>query len=151
MSTIVNGWTGTITGMPSVGASAERTQLVGMRDIELFTEITGDRNPLHYDEDAAERSVFKGLIVQGGITSGMLNAIVAEQLPGPGTVFLSMQVKFVKAVYVGDTITGRVEVQTVRPDKPICTLGVSVRNQRGEICLQGTASTYTAALSTKTA
>ena len=141
-----NGWTGTIAGMPAAGGSAERSKAVGMRDIELFTEITGDRNPLHYDEVAARASVFGGLIVQGGVTSGILNAIVAEDLPGPGTVFLGTELKFVKAVYVGDTITGRVEVSHVREDKPICNLAVSVRNQRGELCLSGTATTYTAPL-----
>ena len=141
-----NGWSGTLAGMPSAGSSAERSKTVGRRDIELYTEITGDRNPLHYDESAARASLFKGLIVQGGVTSGMLNAIVAEDLPGPGTVFLAMELKFTKAVYVGDTITGRVEVLDVRPDKPICTLAVSVRNQRGEECLSGTATTYTAPL-----
>jgi acyl dehydratase len=117
-----------------------------MREIELFTEITGDRNPLHYDEDVARRSLFGGLIVQGGVTSGILNAIVAEDLPGPGTVFLGTELKFVKAVYVGDTITGRVEVTKVREDKPICTISVTVKNQRGEVCLSGVATTYTAAL-----
>jgi acyl dehydratase len=117
-----------------------------MRDIELFTELTGDRNPLHYDEHAARESLFKGLIVQGGVTTGILNAIVAEDLPGPGSVFLAMELKFTKAVYVGDTITGRVEILDVRSDKPICTLAVSVRNQHGEECLSGKATTYTAAL-----
>jgi acyl dehydratase len=141
-----NGWGDTIKGMPKVGASAERSRSVGMREIELFTEITGDRNPLHYDEEAARKSLFGGLIVQGGITSGILNAIVAEDLPGPGTVFLGTELKFVKAVYVGDTITGKVEVATVREDKPICTIAVSVRNQKGETCLSGTATTYTAPL-----
>ena len=141
-----NGWGATIKGMPATGASAERSKAVGMREIELFTEITGDRNPLHYDEEAARKSLFGGLIVQGGVTSGILNAIVAEDLPGPGTVFLGTELKFVKAVYVGDTITGRVEVTKVREDKPICTLVVSVRNQKNEICLSGTATTYTAPL-----
>jgi len=146
MTKAKDGWTGTTRGLPAVGQSAERTKTVSMRDVELFTEITGDRNPLHYDEGAARASVFGGLIVQGGVTSGTLNAIVAEDLPGPGTVFLNMELKFVKAVYVGDTITGRVEVTTVRSDKPICTLAVSVRNQNGEVCLSGVATTYTAAL-----
>jgi len=141
-----DGWRGTLAGMPADGAHAERSKTVGKRDIELYTEITGDRNPLHYDEQAAQRSLFKGLIVQGGVTSGMLNAIVAEDLPGPGTVFLAMELKFVKAVYVGDTITARVDVTSVRPDKPICTLAVTVRNQHGDVCLSGTATTYTAAL-----
>ena len=141
-----NGWTRTIAGMPAQGAVAERSKTVGKRDIELFTEITGDRNPLHYDERLAARSQFKGLIVQGGVTSGMLNAIVAEDLPGPGTVFLAMELKFSKAVYVGDTVTGRVEILSVRADKPICSIAVSVRNQRGEECLSGKATTYTAPL-----
>ena len=147
MAELKNGWTGTTRGMPATGRSAERSKAVGLRDIELFTEITGDRNPLHYDEVAARNSLFGGLIVQGGVTSGILNAIVAEDLPGPGTVFLATELKFVKAVYVGDTITGRVEVTNVRADKPICTIAVSVRNQKGEVCLSGTATTYTAPLS----
>jgi acyl dehydratase len=146
MSDAIDGWAGTLAGMPRAGATAERSKTVGMRDIELYTEITGDRNPLHYDAQAAGRSLMKGLIVQGGVTTGMLNAIVAEELPGPGTVFLSMELKFVKAVYVGDTITGRVEIATVRPDKPICTMAVSVRNQNGEECLRGTATTFTVPL-----
>jgi len=146
MRTPKNGWTGTIKGMPTAGDTAERSKTVGMRDIELFTEITGDRNPLHYDEVAARDSLFGGLIVQGGVTSGILNAIVAEDLPGPGTVFLGTELKFVKAVYVGDAITGRVEVTNVRSDKPICTIAVSVRNQKGELCLSGLATTYTAPL-----
>ena len=147
MTETKDGWAGTIRGIPIAGQSAERSQTVGMREIELFTEITGDRNPLHYDEAAARNSQFGGLIVQGGVTSGILNAIVAEDLPGPGTVFLGMELKFVKAVYVGDTITGRVEVTTVRADKPICTIAVSVRNQKDEVCLSGVATTYTTPLS----
>jgi len=143
-----SGWTGTIRGMPVLGAVAERSKDIGLRDITLFTEITGDRNPLHYDEEAARKSVFGGLIVQGGVTSGILNAILAEDMPGPGTVFLGMELKFTKAVYVGDSITGRVEVTNVREDKPICTLAVSVRNQNGDVCLTGIATAYTAPLRT---
>jgi acyl dehydratase len=114
-----------------------------MRDIEMFTEMTGDRNPLHYDEALAAATRFGGLIVQGGVTSGLLNAVVAEDIPGPGTVFLGVEWRFVKAVKVGETITGRVEVVSVRPDKPICTLKTSVVNAAGEDCLTGTATTYT--------
>lgn len=141
-----NGWNGTLRGMPKVGAAAERNKTMSMRDIELFTDITGDRNPLHYDEAFARDSLFGGLIVQGGVTSGILNALVAEDVPGPGTVFLGMELKFSKAVYVGDTITGRVEVKTVREDKPICTIELAVKNQLGEVCLSGTATTYTTPL-----
>lgn len=143
-----NGWAGTLRGMPRNGAVAIRTKTMSMRDIELFTEITGDRNPLHYDEAVARGSLFGGLIVQGGVTTGILNALVAEDLPGPGTVFLGMELKFIKAVYVGDTITGRIELTSVREDKPICSMAVSVTNQKGELCLSGVASTYTTPLKT---
>jgi acyl dehydratase len=111
-----------------------------------LTRPLADRKPLHFDAEAAGRSIFGGLIVQGGITSGLLNAIVAEDLPGPGTVFLSVEWKFVKPVYVGDSITGRVEIATVRDDKPVCTIATSARNQDGVVCLSGTATTYTVAL-----
>jgi acyl dehydratase len=141
-----SGWTKTLHGMPKVGAVAERNKTMSTRDIELFTEMTGDRNPLHYDQALARSSIFGGLIVQGGVTSGILNALVAEDVPGPGTVFLGMELKFSKAVHVGDTIKGRVEVKTVRADKPICTIEVSVINQNGDVCLSGTATTYTTPL-----
>ena len=144
--TPANGWTGTLRGMPVQGQTARRSKTMRMRDIELYTEITGDRNPLHYDEQAARESVFGGLIVQGGVTSGLLNALVAEDLPGPGSVFLDMQLKFVKAVYVGDTASASLEILSVREDKPICKIAVEVRNQKGEVCLSGQATTYTAPL-----
>ncbi len=139
-------WTSTIAGRPRQGQAAERRRRTSMADVEAFTAITGDRNPLHYDRALAAGSAFGGLIVQGGVTSGLLNAVVAEQLPGPGTVFLGVEWRFVKAVRVGEEIIARVEVATVRDDKPICTLVTTVRNAAGEDCLTGTAVTWTAPL-----
>lgn len=104
-----DGWAGVVKGRPDVGDVAERTERTGMADIEAFTAITGDRNPLHYDSVLAARTVFGRLIVQGGVTSGLLNAIVAEDLPGPGSVFLETNWKFMKAVGVDEDITARVE------------------------------------------
>jgi acyl dehydratase len=141
-----NGWGATVKGAPTVESVARRSKTLSVRDIELYTEITGDRNPLHYDEEVARKSQFGGLIVQGGVTSGMLNALVAEDLPGPGTVFLNMNLTFTKAAYVGDTITASVRVTSVRMDKPICKLAVEVRDSKGDVCLSGEAATYTAAL-----
>jgi len=141
-----DGWAMTVKGIPAVGSAAERTRRVTMEDVVAFTEMTGDRNPLHYDQSLAEQTVFGKLIVQGGVTSGILNAIVAEDLPGPGTVFLGVEWKFVKAVGVDEEITGRVEVTKRREDKPICTLETTVRNAAGEICLSGTATTFTVPL-----
>lgn len=142
----LSGWSGVRNGAPEVGASAERQKEVSRADIELFSALTGDRNPLHTDAKAAERSRFGGLIVQGGVTTGLLNAVVAEDLPGPGSVFLSVHWDFKKPVYVGDRITARVEIVERRDDKPICQIATSVRNDRDEVCVQGTATTYTAPL-----
>lgn len=136
-------WERTTNGMPTAGASAERRRTTSLRDVEIFAEMTGDHNPLHFDEALAAATPFGGLIVQGGVTSGILNAVVAEDLPGPGTVFLGVEWKFTKAVRVGEDIIGRVEIIEVREDKPICRIETSVRNGDGDICLTGTATTYT--------
>src|SRR5438034_1194225 len=81
-----------------------RRRITRASDVIAFSDMTGDRNPLHYDQEVARRTVFGRLIVQGGVTSGLLNALVAENLPGPGTVFLAVEWKFVKAVGIGEEI-----------------------------------------------
>ncbi|MFL5281227.1 MAG: MaoC family dehydratase [Rhodopila sp.] len=139
-------WEQTLAGRPKAGSMAERRRQTSLRDVEMFAAMTGDRNPLHFDPDLAAQSPFGGLIVQGGVTSGLLNAIVAEDLPGPGSVFLGVEWRFLKAVGIGEDIIGCVEVTSVRDDKPICTLTTTVRNAAGEICLSGTAVTYTVPL-----
>jgi acyl dehydratase len=129
--------------VPRVGQRAERSRQVRKEDIVLFTEISGDRNPLHYDEAAARATRFGEIVVQGGVTSAILNAVVAEDLPGPGTVFLQVDWKFTAPVRPGDTITGAVEVLEVREDKPITKLATTVRRQDGVVVLEGTAVCYT--------
>jgi acyl dehydratase len=126
----------------TVGLKARRTRTVTARDIELFTEMTGDRNPLHYDEALAAASRFGGIIVQGGVTSGLLNALVAEDLPGPGSVFLHVDWRFVAPVRPGDVITAEGEVLEVREDKPIVRLRTTITNQRDEVVLDGTALVF---------
>jgi acyl dehydratase len=125
-----------------VGATATRSRAITARDIELFTEMTGDRNPLHYDMGRASASRFGGIIVQGGVTSGLLNAVVAEDLPGPGSVFLEVNWRFLHPVRPGDVITAEVQVLTVRPDKPIVTLRTTITNQEGTVVLDGQATVY---------
>ena len=149
LAPLADAWASTIRGKPAVGACAERRRQTSVRDVELFAEITGDQNPLHFDPEAAARSPFGALIVQGGVTSGLLNAVVAEDLPGPGTVFLGIEWRFERAVKVGEEIVGRVEILSVRDDKPICTLRTNVCNEKGEVCLSGTATTYTVPLRPK--
>ncbi|MCJ7873340.1 MaoC family dehydratase [Phaeobacter sp. J2-8] len=138
-----DGWANVTAGKPAVGQKSERSRTTEMGDIHAFTAMTGDRNPVHYDEALAKKTPFGKLIVQGGVTTGILNACVAEDLPGPGTVFLNTNLNFRKAVGVGEKITGRVEVTSVRGDKPICELAVSVVDAAGDICVEGSATTYT--------
>lgn len=133
-------------GAPQVGARAERTRRVEAEDIRRFTDISGDKNPLHYDEAIARASRFGEIIVQGGVTSAILNAVVAEELPGPGTVFLHVDWSFRAPVRPGDEITGAVEVLEVREDKPITRLRTTVTRGDGVLALEGTALCYTVPL-----
>jgi acyl dehydratase len=129
-----------------VGDTARRSRVVQARDIELFTELTGDRNPLHYDAEAAARSRFGRVIVQGGVTTGLLNALVAEDLPGPGSVFLHVDWKFTAPVSPGDEITAEAEVLELRGDKPIAKLRTTITNQDGTVVVDGTALVWTETL-----
>jgi len=130
-------------GMPGVGQVARRSRKVEVEDIRRFTEMSGDRNPLHYDEAAAKATRFGGIVVQGGVTSAILNAVVAEDLPGPGTVFLQVNWSFRAPVRPGDTITGEVKITKVREDKPITELETRVLLADGTVVLEGTAACYT--------
>lgn len=130
-------------GTPGLNQTAQRSRAITTRDIELFTQISGDRNPLHYDEDVARATRFGGIVVQGGVTSAILNAVVAEDLPGPGTVFLQVNWNFKAPVRPGDTITGEVKVIKVREDKPITELETRVVLADGTVVLEGTAVCYT--------
>jgi acyl dehydratase len=125
--------------MVEVGQTARRARRITMRDIELFTEVTGDRNPLHLDEEVAGRTRFGGIIVQGGITTGLLNAVVAEDLPGPGSVFLHTDWSYRAPAHPGDELTAEVEVLEVREDKPIVKLRTTVMRQDGVTVLDGAA------------
>jgi len=127
----------------AVGQKARRSKTVTARDVELYAEITGDRNPLHFDPAFAAGTRFGRLVAQGGITSGMLNALVAMDLPGPGTVFMSQTLKYLAPTYLGDTLTAEVEVLSVKPDKPVCQLKATVTNQDGTVVLEGECWTYT--------
>jgi len=129
--------------MPAVGTIARRSRTISAADIQLFTEMTGDRNPLHYDEALATASRFGGIIVQGGVTSGLFNAIVAEDLPGPGSVFLHVDWSFRAPARPGDTITAEVEVLEAREDKPITKLRTTIRNGDGVTVLDGHAVVWT--------
>jgi acyl dehydratase len=128
---------------PSVGQVGELSRTVLDTDIVAFTEISGDRNPVHYDPEIAAKTPFGQIVVQGGVTTAILNAVVAEVLPGPGTVFLNVSWSFLAPVRPGDTITGRVELTDVRHDKPVSKMNTSVIRDDGVVVLEGTAVCFT--------
>jgi acyl dehydratase len=135
-------------GAPRVGDRALLTRTIEADDIVRFTEISGDHNPVHYDAEVAARTRFGGIVVQGGVTSAILNAVVAEKLPGPGTVFLETHWRFLAPARPGDEITGEVEVTSVRDDKPITTLDTRVVRGDGIVVIDGTAVCWTMDLGT---
>ena len=127
----------------SVGQKASRSLTLTAEHVEKYAEMTGDYNPLHFDEAFAAGTKFGKLVVQGGLTTGILNALVAMDMPGPGTVFLSHDIKFLAPVFIGDTITGEAEVLSVHETKPVTRLKVAITRQTGEKVLEGEAWCYT--------
>jgi acyl dehydratase len=126
-----------------VGQTAQRSLTLTSEHVETFAKLTGDYNPLHFDEAFAKGTRFGGLVVQGGLTTGLLHALVAMDLPGPGSVFLSQTWKFTAPVYIGDTITAQAEVMSVHATKPVTQLKILVTRQTGETVLEGEAWCYT--------
>lgn len=128
----------------AVGQKATRTSTLTAERVRLYSQITGDYNPLHIDPEFAAATRFGKLIVQGGLTSGLLNAIVAMDLPGPGTVFLETHWRFLNPVFIGDTIAAEVEILEVHKTKPVSRLGMKIVRADGVVVLEGDAWCYTA-------
>jgi acyl dehydratase len=127
----------------TVGQRAERSLTLTAAHVKTFAELTGDYNPLHFEEAFAARTKFGRLVVQGGLTTGVLHALVAMDMPGPGTVFLSQNWKFTAPVYIDDTITAAAEVLSVHASKPVTQLAIRVTRQTGDVVLEGEAWCYT--------
>ena len=127
----------------SVGQTARRSITLTADHVKTYAALTGDYNPLHFDEVFAAQTKFKRLVVQGGLTTGLLHALVANDLPGPGTVFLSQNWKFTAPVFIGDTITAEAQVLSLHASKPVTQLGVKITRQDGEMVLEGEAWCYT--------
>jgi len=115
---------------------------VTAEEVELYARVTGDRNPLHFDEAFAASTRFGRLVAQGGIATGLFNALVAMELPGPGSVFLHQEWDYPAPVFVGDTITAEAEVIEARSDKPLTKLRCVARNQEGVEVLTGECLVY---------
>ena len=128
---------------PAVGARATWTRTFTAADVEAFAGISGDRNPLHFDAVFAESTRVGRLVVQGGLTTGLFNALVAMELPGPGSVFLHQEWDYPAPVYIGDTVTAEAEVVEARADKPITRLRCIARRDDGTEVLRGECLVYT--------
>jgi acyl dehydratase len=126
------------------GQTAERSATLTEEHVRIYAALTGDRNPLHFDPEFTAGTRFGRLLVQGGLTTGLLNALVAMDMPGPGTVFISQNWRFTGPVYIGDTITAVATVLSVHPTKPVTQLGIRITRQDGEVVLEGEAWCYTA-------
>jgi len=127
----------------SVGQKATRSITLTADHVKTFAALSGDYNPLHFDESFVAKTKFKRLVVQGGLTTGLLHALVAMDMPGPGTVFLSQNWKFTAPVFIGDTITAEAEVISRHETKPVTQLKIKVTRQDGEAVLEGEAWCYT--------
>jgi acyl dehydratase len=127
----------------AVGQRASRSLTLTAEHVRTFAEMSGDHNPLHFDTAFAARTKFGRLVVQGGLTTGLLHALVAMEMPGPGTVFLSQNWKFTAPVYIDDTITAEAEVLSVHPSKPVTQLRVQITRADGTTVLEGEAWCYT--------
>ncbi len=122
-----------------VGDSAEMRKTIADEDVRAFAELTGDRNPVHLDEEYAAQTRFGRRIAHGMLGASLISAVLANELPGRGTVYLSQTLKFTAPVFLGDIVTARVTVKSVREDKPVVTLETVCTNERGERVVEGEA------------
>ena len=128
----------------AVGQTATRSLTVTPDMIESYAQITGDRNPLHFDAAFTAKTRFGRLIAQGGIATGLLHALVAMDMPGAGTVFTKQSWAFPRPVYIGDTISAEATVLSVHPSRPMADRSFTVTNQDGEEVLKGEATIFQA-------
>lgn len=126
-----------------VGQMALRSLKLTTEHVATYAKLTGDKNPLHFDKDFVAKTKFKDLVVQGGLTTGLLHALVAMDLPGPGTVFLNQNWQFTAPVFIDDTITATAKILEIHASKPVTKLEFTVTRQTGEVVLEGTAWCYT--------
>ena len=127
----------------TVGLKATRSITLTTEHVETYAKLSGDYNPLHFDKDFAGKTKFGKLVVQGGLTTGLLHALVAMDMPGPGTVFLSQNWKFTAPVFIGDTITAEAVVMSVHETKPVTQLAILIKKQNNDTVLEGEAWCYT--------
>ena len=123
----------------SIGDKANFTKTISETDVYLFAGITGDLNPAHVNEIEASKSVFKGRIAHGILVSGLISTVLGMYLPGPGTIYMGQELKFLAPVKIGDTITAEVEVIEVINEKNRIRVRTTCINQHGRLIIDGSA------------
>ncbi len=123
----------------AIGDKATRIKIITHEDVLMFAQATGDTNPVHLDDSYAANTRFGRRIAHGMLTGSIISAILGNDLPGPGTVYLGQDFKFKAPVFIGDTITAEVEVVKYREDKHIATFRTTCINQDGVLVLEGEA------------
>lgn len=122
------------------GDTASLARTISEDDIRSFADATGDRNPLHLDEEFAKQTRFGRCIAHGMLSASLISAVIANELPGQGSIYLGQTLQFVAPVFPGDTVTARVTVSAIREDKPIVKLETVCTNQRDEVVIRGEAT-----------
>ncbi|MCM2280369.1 MAG: MaoC family dehydratase [Bdellovibrionaceae bacterium] len=128
--------------LPEIGQVATATMTITDEAVREFARLSGDNNPIHLDEEYAAKTRFKRRIAHGMMTASLLSRVAGTQLPGPGSIYLNQHMKFKQPAYIGDTVVAEIKVLNIRPDKPIVSLSTIVRNQNGEILMDGEALVY---------
>ena len=126
--------------LPSIGTQATLSRAITEDDILLFAQVSGDHNPIHLDAEYAERSLFGKRIAHGFLIGSLISAVLGNDLPGPGTIYLGQTLKFLAPIHIGDTVSVTVEVVALREDKRIVTLNTACTNQHGILVLSGEAT-----------
>ncbi len=122
-----------------IGQKAEYSKVITKEMVETFSEISGDINPLHLDDNYAKNTIFKGRIAHGILVSGLISAVIANKLPGEGAIYLTQSLKFTKPVKLNDKITAAVEIISIDDENSKITLSTICRNEEGKIVIDGEA------------
>ena len=126
--------------LPAIGTQATLSRTITEDDILLFALVSGDHNPIHLDADYAEKSLFGKRIAHGFLIGSLISAVLGNDMPGPGSIYLGQTLKFLAPIHIGDTVTVIVKVVAIREDKRIITLHTDCTNQHSTLVLSGEAT-----------
>ncbi len=125
---------------PEIGQTATIEKTLDKQTVVAFASVSEDYNPIHLDEDFAKTSQFERPIVHGMLASSLISGLLASKVPGAGSIYLGQSLKFLRPIFVGETVTAKVEVISVREDKPIAVISTQVLNVNGEVAVDGEAT-----------